>query len=502
MTKTQNLRIRTAAFAAAALAAVVLLAGCRSAQDKRLAVETAARIVSLTDTVPSYMDAYFTEDSVAALQTSLSAVPDNLPTLTVDDENLPKTAALQEIYDNLQNALDGLTYKHGDCDRFFINTADGGGNRLKKENGYVSAEVVFVGADGQVLDQSAKLKVRGNSTAKGNKKPFKIKYDEKQNIMEIGTFKNWLLLANCYDPTMLRNHLMLDFSRQLGLKYVPQDRFVELWLDGKFKGCYQLTEPVEVKKHRLPLDVESNDGCKDFLIEVEAEREEEGGQYLFYNDLRFSVKEPDPETLTDRQFDYIADRFVGLCETIQSGNQERISERIDIPSFAKMYLISEFSKNVDTGYSSAFFYYKADEDRFYAGPPWDYDLTLGNLFTTMDQEKYKICYDPEGTYADSQQFYAWLTQQPWFMEEVRRVYAENRAYIQNIYASGGLIDSTVAENEAMFTRNRTEAGWNPASKQKGGMRVPDATYELNVEYLREWCRTRDEWLANYWGLNG
>lgn len=487
--------------AAAVTAAVMLvLTGCRSQQDKALAVETAGKIVSLSDTVPPYYDAYFTEESVATLENSLAAIPANAASLTEESDDLPKTAELQTIYDNLQSALGGLEYKHSGCNRFFINTEEGNGNRLKKDDGYVNAEVILVNANGELLDESGRFKVRGNSTAKGNKKPFKIKYDSKQNILDMGTFKNWVLLANCYDPTMLRNHIMLDFSRQLGLEYVPQDQFVELWLDGRFKGCYELTEPIEVKKNRLNLDTESDGGCKDFLIEVEAEREEEDGQYLLYNDLRFSVKEPEPETLTEEQLAYITPIFEHWIDTVKSGNHEKIAELIDIESFVKMYLISEYCKNVDTGFSSAFFYYRADENKFYAGPPWDFDLTLGNLMVTVDAEQYAICYDPEGVYAADVQLYAYLTKQDWFMDEVKRIYSENRDYIKNIYAPGGLIDTTIAENQDMITRNRTEAGWNPGSKQKGGMRFPDATYELNVEYLRDWCQQRDTWLRDYWEI--
>ncbi len=486
--------------AAIVVAAMLALVGCRSQQDKALAVETAAKIVSLSDTVPQYCTAYFTEESVAALDKSLAAVPEHAAEWTVDSKDLPETATLQEIYRNLQAAFDGLTYRHGNCDRFFINTENGNGNELMKDDGYVNAQVVLVSASGEILDESGRIKVRGNSTAKGDKKPFKIKYDSKQDVLEMGAFKNWVLLANCYDPTMLRNHIMFGLSRQLGLAYVPQDKFVELWLDGVFKGCYEVTEPIEVKKNRLNLDVERNSGCQDFLIEVEAEREEEDAKYLYYGDLRFSIKEPDPETLTDAQFEYIAPLFVNWIETVQSGSQDKITELIDVESFAKMYMINEYSKNVDTGYSSAFFYYNADEGRFYAGPPWDFDLTLGNLDINVEQEKYAVCLEPEGTFAADQQLYAYLCKQTWFMNEVKRIYAENRDYIKNIYAPGGLIDSTIKENEEMFTRNRTEADWDPGAKQHGGMRIPDATYEENVEYLRQWCQARDEWLTNYWGL--
>ena len=49
-----------------------------------------------------------------------------------------------------------------------------------------------------------KIKLRGNSTSVAKKKPFKIKFEEKQSLFGLTPAKEWVLLANYYDKTNVR----------------------------------------------------------------------------------------------------------------------------------------------------------------------------------------------------------------------------------------------------------------------------------------------------------
>ncbi len=62
----------------------------------------------------------------------------------------------------------------------------------------------------------------------------------------MGRAKKWCLLANLYDKTMLRNKLSYDFAAEIGMDYVSSCEFAELYLNGVYRGCYLLTEAVEI----------------------------------------------------------------------------------------------------------------------------------------------------------------------------------------------------------------------------------------------------------------
>ena len=51
---------------------------------------------------------------------------------------------------------------------------------------------------------------------------------------------------------------------------------------------------------------------------------------------------------------------------------------IDLDSFARKYLVEEIFTNTDGGKASQFYYWDRSSNVLYAGPCWDYDLTLGD----------------------------------------------------------------------------------------------------------------------------
>ena len=266
--------------------------------------------------------------------------------------------------------------------RVYVTTDDGNGNTIEKADGYVGANVKIEDVDGSVLEDKASFKVRGNSTALAEKKPFTFKFSKKKDVLGMGKGKKWALLANCFDPTLMRNYIAFDIAHELGIDYTSNQKYVELWVDGVFKGCYTLMEPVQQGKDRVDIDIESNNGMKDFLIEYEYNREEEGVTYIKSNGYRFALSEP--EEPTAEQLEYIQEKVDIMTAAMVSKNYDRITEVVDIVSFAKLYLLNEFVKNVDSNYSSVFYYYK--DGTFYAGPPWDVHR-LHELFLPPDDKE-------------------------------------------------------------------------------------------------------------------
>ena len=117
------------------------------------------------------------------------------------------------------------------------------------KDAYVQAAVRIVDPNGrfaEIDDGEATVKVRGNSTSSGAKKPYNIKLSSKKDVLGMGRAKKWCLLANLYDKTMLRNKLSYDFAAEIGMDYVSSCEFAELYLNGVYRGCYLLTEAVEI----------------------------------------------------------------------------------------------------------------------------------------------------------------------------------------------------------------------------------------------------------------
>ncbi len=378
--------------------------------------------------------------------------------------------------------------------RIDIMTESGNGAELQKADGYVDAQITITDTDNSELSGNISFKVRGNSTAMEGikKKGFNFKFAKKTEVLGMGKGKKWSLLANCFDPTLLRNYIIFELANELGLPYTSSQRIVELWLDGNYHGCYTLYEPVQEGKDRVDIDIESNDGKKDFLLELESSRVEEGVTYLTVGGIRFAISEPEePE---DDQFEYISGVMTDIVNTLKTGDEVQIREKIDVDSFAAYYLLNEYAKTLDFGFSSVFFFYQ--DGKLYAGPPWDYDLALGNANGDLGP-KPKACSTTDGIVQSDKSFYQWLCRNNWFQDEIKSIYLQHHDFFTAISSDGGLLDTLRTQYADVFARNFTK--WNVGKWWLNYQKVPYKTYEENFAYLKSWCYDRNIWLAEYFG---
>ena len=378
-----------------------------------------------------------------------------------------------------------------------IITENGNGASLQKADGYVNAEITITDGVNTPLSGSVLFKVRGNSTAMSSisKKAFTFKFDKKTDVLGMGKGKKWALLANCFDPTLLRNYTAFELAREMGVPYTSEQRIAELWLDGEYRGCYTVYEPVQQGKDRVDLDIESNGGKNDFLIELESTRVEEGVTYLSVGGVRFAVSEP--EEPDAEQTAYITSVMTDIVNTLQKGDEHQIRSKIDVESFAKIYFLNEFIKNQDFGYSSVFFFYK--NGKLYAGPPWDYDLSLGNVNGELNSANAKAASVSDGIMQDKKNLYKWLCNKDWFQNEIKLVFLKNYGYIKNISADGGMLDSLRAQYSGVINRNFQK--WSVKRWWLNYQKIPFATYEENYAFLKQWTAERTAWLSDYYGVN-
>ena len=440
---------------------------------------------ALMFSIPPQYSASYSAESVAAVRACVDAV------YAADVKELP-LSNVHALYDSLRDAVNSLTFRAGSIPQVYIHTDDAVGAALTKETGYVPAQVAIVDTDGSQLSAPAQVKIRGNSTAYGAKKPYTVKFNEKQDVLGMGSARKWALLANCYDPSLLRNYLALEVAQQFGLSYTSQHTFAEVWMDDAFMGLYELMEPVETGKNRVPLDPEAGD----FMIEYEAEKEEDGVTYLTTSyGCRFALRSPetpDEDALRDirlhlRQFDVM----------LSSDSYELAAAFIDMDSFARYFLLNEYMKTVDIVYSSVFFYFK--DGKLYAGPPWDFDLSAGNANFAVYSDYFNGLSDNShlGARVSLNPIFRRLTRFPEFNDLLRSIFAEQKAYLESISADGGMIDQLTARYAEEIDRNFSEAGWRVGKIYVSFMATPKPTYAENAQFLKAWLTQRLVWLEDY-----
>lgn len=353
-----------------------------------------------------------------------------------------------------------------------INTVSGNLRELKRDKQYEEEmELHAFDAAGTVQEYSdGRIHCRGNVTFdETEKKSYAIELDGGINLYDMGEASSWVLLANAFDGTSMRNYLTFYMAEQMGLYWTPQAQWVDLYANGEYQGIYLLCEKVEINEERLDihdlendieaendleavkrsafniisddgqsvakkgfrLENEPEDSSGGYLLELEAmpERYEEG-KSGFISDNGQQVVIKSPKYASVAQVNYISELYQALEDALYSGDetaQDAFLEYIDLDSITKKYLIEEFSKNVDASMSSCFLYKPEDavSTKLYAGPVWDYDRAYGNMSNLgqgLDMRTPEDLFVRDGYYGTP--FWLYFCLNPLFQDNVKKVYEE------------------------------------------------------------------------------
>ena len=95
---------------------------------------------------------------------------------------------------------------------------------------------------------SVELKGRGHSTFNQPKHPYAVRFPRKWALPSMEKHKHWVLLANFFDHSLMRNALAMEVAKQTSLKDItPEGRFISLTTNGKWQGVYWMSERVKDK---------------------------------------------------------------------------------------------------------------------------------------------------------------------------------------------------------------------------------------------------------------
>ena len=252
-----------------------------------------------------------------------------------------------------------------------------------KEHQIVSQLTIISDNGTKLLSEPGTTRERGNASRTFPKKPYRIKFDEKQRVLDApAKAKKWTLINNYGDKTLMRNLLAFELSKRLGMTYTPFGTAVDVLLNGEYKGCYQLCDQVSINKNRVnitemtPQDNQGSALTGGYLIEIDAYANQEKSWFNSNNGNPVTIKSPDEDEITNNQKQYIRQFFNQM--------ERQWSTYLDVNSFLRHFLVGELSGNTDT-YWSVFMYKERDENLMHVGPVWDFDLAFNN-----DQRIYPV----------------------------------------------------------------------------------------------------------------
>ncbi|WP_455684793.1 CotH kinase family protein [Thomasclavelia sp.] len=374
----------------------------------------------------------------------------------------------------------------------YINTENGAD--VTSKDYYINGEMKIQGNEQynlettKLYDGKIEIKGRGNSTWGLPKKPYKIKLDSKTNLFSMGKNKHWVLLANYYDSSNLRNTLSYDLSGALDM---PQTETVHtgVVLNGKYVGMYQFCEQIRVDEKRVDVlnwDDEAKDLSKivatkegldagdleeylaenlgwttsgkfnyqgktylisnydytipsingGYLLELDSNYDEVS-KFKTNNNQPLMFKAPEFAASNQDMMNYVQNYIQSYEDAVMSkdyhsmyeGNKVHYSELFDMDSLIDYWLVTELFFNED-GMKKSTYMYKDVDDKFHMGPIWDMDWSSGaSQSAAIPTNQWQTLYFPAyGNPNEPQlkQWYRYLIKDPYFVSCVKQRYEQVR----------------------------------------------------------------------------
>ncbi|OJX87396.1 MAG: hypothetical protein BGP01_00820 [Paludibacter sp. 47-17] len=149
---------------------------------------------------------------------------------------------------------------------------------------------------------------RGNSTWNMAKKPYRIKMAKKTKLLNLPAHeKDWVLLANHADKTLIRNAVAFKIGSLLGFEFTPSARFVDVVVNNQFMGNYMLTDQIErgdlrVRLEKLDSTMSEQPALSGgYLLEIDGFASSEPVWFTSSQAVKITVKYPDDDEITPEQ---------------------------------------------------------------------------------------------------------------------------------------------------------------------------------------------------------
>lgn len=329
---------------------------------------------------------------------------------------------------------------------------------------------------------------------------------------------DWVLHGPYSDKTLIRNALAYQLAEEI-MDYAPRTRFVELIINGEYRGVYLFTEKIKRDKNRVDLaklndsEIEGLDLTGGYILKID--KTEGAGNDGFVSDYPaqegrwqetfYQFHYPKPDEIEPEQAEYIRDYIADIDEVFQQEDYNDLlsgySQHIDIISAIDYLFVNELSKNPDAYRLSSYMYKDRDDidPKLHFGPVWDYNLGFGNVnyctngdFTGFVVNRFnQVCPDDfwiinywwEKMIADST--FQNLAYERWF--DLRETVLSTDKVLARIDSLALTLDEAQVRN---FSKFPTLSQWIWPNY------TVENSYGGEINRLKYWVTNRLEWIDN------
>ena len=414
----------------------------------------------------------------------------------VGPEGKNSTVSEFEIYGNLDSSEEEEKekyYQPTNIPLLIINSGNSEMPQGRDKETKVNVNYILVNEGKVNAKQTGTIKLRGNSSLNSEKKPYAVKLDKDTKFLDMpAEAKKWVLVPNMYDKTLMRNLLGYHMSFIFGLKFTPSCRYIDLIINGNYRGNYMICDKIEVKKDRLDLD-KMDETCiaepeitGGYLLEGQgSKRKGDPSTFKTTQGITLSYEYPDIEDITEEQKKYITDKINEVEAEIYANN----TESLDLESFVRYFLVEDFSANQDGIFNSFFLYKERGDDKIYFGPTWDFDLAFDNaMILYPTNEKKNFAYK----FALSNGSAAKLVSQILCNENVLKKVKDTWMEMSNTVFTKEIIRNYINEQIELINESQklNFMRWDVLNSKQFMEAALRGSFKAEVDYLKEFVENR------------
>lgn len=388
------------------------------------------------------------------------------------------------------------------------------------------ARLRIVRNDSLLVESIVGIELRGAMSLQYDKKSYGFELRDslgkaqELSLLGMPPDEDWVLHGPYADHSLLRNALAYSLSNQLG-RYAARWRFVELEINGDYKGLYLLMEklkrsPERIKVEKIEAEASTNlSGGYILKLDKTAGASDDWGHYTEANSvhsnydqrgrpstnsrIHYLFEYPKANKISPAQKNYLQTYLAGFERTMASpqyrDSTAGYGQWIDVDSFVDYFVMTEFMQNND-GYRISTYLQKNRDGKLAMGPIWDCDLAFGPDFVFCGDLRRDAWVYRYNQYCGNDDWlvpFWWerLLQDERFKTKVKARWQSLRQTVLSDTNVARTIDQMTAYLHTHKLIERNYERWSEPKRES-----PQARHQKHIDYLKSWTQRHSRWIDN------
>lgn len=304
---------------------------------------------------------------------------DDTPTYLTDNDSSAGTSSSKTKASSSSSAqlnylpLNDTEYPYAGIPRIVIETENH--RQILDRETEIPAKLQIYGKDAPESEiMELTIRGRGNSSWYMPKKSYKIELTQKQTLLGMPSDKDWALIANYADKSLIKNKITYTLGEMLHLPYSPKSKFIELYINSNYLGIYQLTETIKTGVNRVNISKK----LPSFLVEIDMKYKD--NEIVVFSNSGKAFRIHSPKEASSSALDTLKNhlKFIEEClETNCYKQTNSLDSIFALNEYIAYYWIQEFTKNIDGAFRTSVYFSWEKGHPISMGPLWDFDIAYG-----------------------------------------------------------------------------------------------------------------------------